>query len=58
MISSVGGARAYDDRCLSWNYGTQTVSIWTLDGRIRNVCRCGTYQRIREAIRAGADATE
>ncbi|MFI0467995.1 MULTISPECIES: (2Fe-2S)-binding protein [Saccharopolyspora] len=25
---------------------------------IRNVCRCGTYQRIREAIRAGADATE
>ncbi|MEV0081356.1 (2Fe-2S)-binding protein [Saccharopolyspora sp. NPDC050642] len=26
--------------------------------KIRNVCRCGTYQRIREAIRAGADATE
>ncbi|MEV0699885.1 (2Fe-2S)-binding protein [Saccharopolyspora sp. NPDC050389] len=26
--------------------------------KIRNVCRCGTYQRIREAIKAGADATE
>ncbi|MDN5851597.1 MAG: (2Fe-2S)-binding protein [Actinomycetia bacterium] len=25
-----------------------------LDG-IRNICRCGTYARIREAIRAGAD---
>ncbi|MGH3360179.1 MAG: (2Fe-2S)-binding protein [Nocardioidaceae bacterium] len=23
---------------------------------IRNICRCGTYDRIREAIRAGADA--
>ena len=26
-----------------------------LDG-IRNVCRCGTYSRIREAIKAGAAA--
>jgi len=25
-----------------------------LDG-IRNVCRCGTYTRIREAIRDGAE---
>ncbi|MFD0318194.1 2Fe-2S iron-sulfur cluster-binding protein [Streptomyces flavalbus] len=25
-----------------------------LDG-IRNICRCGTYPRIREAIRAGAE---
>ncbi len=25
-----------------------------LDG-IRNICRCGTYTRIREAIREGAD---
>jgi isoquinoline 1-oxidoreductase alpha subunit len=22
---------------------------------IRNICRCGTYHRIREAIRAGAE---
>lgn len=26
--------------------------------KIRNVCRCGTYQRIREAIKSGAEATE
>ncbi|MEV4803147.1 2Fe-2S iron-sulfur cluster-binding protein [Nonomuraea sp. NPDC049421] len=25
-----------------------------LDG-IRNICRCGTYPRIRQAIRAGAE---
>ncbi|MGW0581475.1 RNA-guided endonuclease InsQ/TnpB family protein [Streptomyces sp. NPDC002920] len=30
-------AHTYDDRCLSWNYDAQTVSIWTLTGRIRNV---------------------
>jgi putative transposase len=28
-------AHTYDDRCLSWNYDAQTVSIWTLDGRSR-----------------------
>jgi isoquinoline 1-oxidoreductase alpha subunit len=27
-----------------------------LDG-IRNICRCGTYTRIRAAIRAGAEPT-
>jgi isoquinoline 1-oxidoreductase alpha subunit len=31
----------------------RTVTDADLDG-IRNVCRCGTYSRIREAIRAGA----
>ncbi|MEU4887740.1 MULTISPECIES: RNA-guided endonuclease InsQ/TnpB family protein [Streptomyces] len=30
-------AHTYDDRCLSWNYDAQTVSIWTLAGRIKNV---------------------
>ncbi|WP_189824687.1 MULTISPECIES: RNA-guided endonuclease InsQ/TnpB family protein [Streptomyces] len=30
-------AHTFDDRCLSWNYDAQTVSIWTLDGRVRNV---------------------
>jgi IS605 OrfB family transposase len=30
-------AHTYDDRCLSWNYGAQTVSIWTVDGRLKNV---------------------
>jgi isoquinoline 1-oxidoreductase alpha subunit len=25
-----------------------------INGRIRNICRCGTYQRIREAIKTAA----
>jgi len=33
--------------------GQTTVTDADLDG-LRNVCRCGTYYRIREAIRAGA----
>ena len=31
----------------------RTINEADLDG-IRNVCRCGTYNRIREAIKAGA----
>lgn len=30
-------AQPYDDRCLSWQYDQQTVSIWTMDGRVKNV---------------------
>lgn len=30
-------AHTCDDRCASWNYDQQTVSIWTLDGRIKNI---------------------
>ncbi|MEU5848572.1 RNA-guided endonuclease InsQ/TnpB family protein [Saccharopolyspora shandongensis] len=30
-------AQPYDDRCLSWQYDAQTVSIWTTHGRIKNV---------------------
>ena len=33
----------------------RSIDDEALDG-IRNICRCGTYNRIREAIRAGADA--
>ncbi|MFE4720983.1 RNA-guided endonuclease TnpB family protein, partial [Streptomyces sp. NPDC056728] len=29
-------AQPYDDRCLSWQYDAQTVSIWTTSGRIKN----------------------
>ena len=31
----------------------RTIGDADLDG-IRNICRCGTYSRIREAIKAGA----
>ncbi|MFF9071166.1 RNA-guided endonuclease TnpB family protein, partial [Streptomyces sp. NPDC014872] len=30
-------AQSYDDRCLSWQYDRRTVSIWTVDGRVKNV---------------------
>ena len=30
-------AHPFDDRCLSWQMGDQTVSIWTVDGRMRGV---------------------
>ncbi|MFF8780488.1 (2Fe-2S)-binding protein [Streptomyces sp. NPDC015140] len=32
----------------------RTLTEADLDG-VRNICRCGTYPRIREAIRAGAE---
>ncbi|WP_433477812.1 hypothetical protein ACQPZP_12615 [Spirillospora sp. CA-142024] len=30
-------AHTYDDRCLSWNYDAQTVSVWTMDGCLKHV---------------------
>ncbi|MGW1260323.1 RNA-guided endonuclease InsQ/TnpB family protein, partial [Streptomyces sp. NPDC002513] len=30
-------AQPYDDRCLSWQYDQRTVSVWTVDGRVRNI---------------------
>ncbi len=30
-------AQPFDDRCLSWQLGTRTVSIWTISGRLRGV---------------------
>jgi hypothetical protein len=30
-------AQPFDDRCLSWQYDARTVSIWTVDGRMKGV---------------------
>ena len=30
-------AQPFDDRCLSWQYGTAAVSIWTTAGRLKNI---------------------
>jgi len=38
------GAIAYDDRILSWNMATSSVSIWTLDGRQSIPFVCGPRQ--------------
>jgi putative transposase len=42
-------AHTFDDRCLSWNYDQQTVSIWTMDGRMKNlrfVCSPKTLKQL------------
>jgi putative transposase len=38
------GAIAYDDRILSWNIKVQTVSIWTIAGRLRIPFAAGPRQ--------------
>jgi putative transposase len=43
-------AHTYDDRCLSWNYDAQTVSIWTLDGRIKNVRFACSSKALKQLI--------
>ncbi|THV39556.1 transposase [Glycomyces buryatensis] len=32
-----GGAQPFDDRCLSWDLEARTDSIWTLEGRRKNI---------------------
>lgn len=51
-------AHTYDDRCLSWNYDAQTVSIWTLDGRMKNVrfaCSPGALKQLVESRQGESD---
>lgn len=38
------GSIAYDDRILSWRLQDQTVSIWTINGRLRIPFVCGERQ--------------
>lgn len=51
-------AHTFDDRCLSWNYDSQTVSIWTLDGRVKNVsfaCSADALKDLAEHRRGESD---
>ncbi|MCX5200401.1 transposase [Streptomyces sp. NBC_00237] len=51
-------AHTFDDRCLSWNYDAQTISIWTLDGRVRNVrfaCSPKTLKQLTQYRRGESD---
>ncbi|GAA4627228.1 RNA-guided endonuclease TnpB family protein [Actinoallomurus vinaceus] len=51
-------AHTYDDRNLSWNYDAQTVSIWTLDGRIKNIrfaCSPGALKQLIEHRKGESD---
>jgi IS605 OrfB family transposase len=48
-------AQAFDDRCLSWDYESRTVSIWTVRGRMRHVPFTGHVDQLKvlEACRRG-----
>lgn len=51
-------AHPFDDRCLSWQYDAQTVSIWTTAGRLKNVrFACSTDASKRCGSTAGANPT-
>jgi putative transposase len=51
----------YDDRCLSWQYNAQTVSIWTISGRLKNVrfaCSADALKTLRDHRKGEADLIE
>ncbi|MCC3769153.1 transposase [Streptomyces sp. UNOC14_S4] len=56
-----GAAQPYDDRCLSWQYDAETVSIWTTAGRLKNVrfaCSPGALKMLREHRKGESDLIE
>jgi IS605 OrfB family transposase len=54
-------AHPFDDRCLSWQYDAQTVSIWTTAGRLKNVrfaCSPNALKTLREYRKGESDLIE
>lgn len=54
-------AHPYDDRCLSWQYDAQTISIWTTSGRLKNVrfaCSPDTLKMLRNSRKGESDLIE
>ncbi|MFD0600739.1 MULTISPECIES: RNA-guided endonuclease InsQ/TnpB family protein [Streptomyces] len=54
-------AQPYDDRCLSWQYDAQTVSIWTMAGRIKNVsfvCAADAFKVLQQYHKGESDLIE
>ncbi|MFG2521708.1 RNA-guided endonuclease InsQ/TnpB family protein [Streptomyces sp. NPDC048527] len=51
MSSPVGfrpeAAQPFDDRCLSWQQDARTVSIWTADGRMKNIRYTGSADQLK-----------
>ena len=41
-----GAAQPFDDRCLSWQTGAGTVSIWTVRGRLKGIAFAGHPQQV------------
>ncbi|WP_369637666.1 RNA-guided endonuclease InsQ/TnpB family protein [Nocardia sp. JMUB6875] len=40
-------AQPFDDRCLSWQYDMQSVSIWTIAGRMKNLRYTGSADQLK-----------
>ncbi|MFC5746138.1 RNA-guided endonuclease InsQ/TnpB family protein [Actinomadura rugatobispora] len=40
-------AQPFDDRCLSWQLDTRTVSIWTIRGRMKNLSFTGEPSQLK-----------
>ncbi|MFF1394875.1 RNA-guided endonuclease InsQ/TnpB family protein [Streptomyces sp. NPDC058287] len=54
-------AQPYDDRCLSWQYDQQTVSIWTMAGRIKYVsfvCSADALKVLQQYRKGESDLIE
>ncbi|MGW7202846.1 RNA-guided endonuclease InsQ/TnpB family protein [Streptomyces sp. NPDC054837] len=54
-------AQPYDDRCLSWQYDQQTVSIWTTSGRLKSVrfvCSADALKTLRAHRQGESDLIE
>ncbi|MEU6002074.1 transposase [Streptomyces sp. NPDC047197] len=54
-------AQPFDDRCLSWQYDAQTVSIWTTAGRLKDVrfvCSADAFKTLREHRKGETDLIE
>lgn len=51
-------AQAFDDRCLSWQLDKSTVSIWSVDGRLKDIPLVGNPEhltRLRQSRKGETD---
>ncbi|MBQ0987593.1 transposase [Streptomyces sp. F63] len=56
-----GAGQPYDDRCLSWQYDQQTVSIWTTAGRLKGVrftCSAEAFKVLQPYRKGESDLIE
>ncbi|MFI1723272.1 RNA-guided endonuclease InsQ/TnpB family protein [Streptomyces sp. NPDC020489] len=47
IMFRAGAAQPFDDRCLSWQMGATTVSIWTTGGRLKNIAFTGHPEQLK-----------
>ncbi|MDX3616800.1 MULTISPECIES: RNA-guided endonuclease InsQ/TnpB family protein [Streptomyces] len=43
-------AQPFDDRCLSWQHDARTVSIWTVQGRLKNLRYTGHVDQLKTLV--------